>query len=84
MSAVLAPPPQYREITAADLPALFYVRTRTRENAYTLEQLHRLGSNMANVATFMCDLATDATTWDRWVGRLPVIVNVAADRKEDS
>jgi hypothetical protein len=32
-------------------------------------------TNMANVAKFMCDLATDAETWDRWAGRLPVIVN---------
>lgn len=43
MSPVVASPPQYREITAADMPALFYVRTRTRENAYSLEQLSRLG-----------------------------------------
>ena len=32
-------------------------------------------TNMANVAHFMCDLVTDAETWDRWAGRLPVIVN---------
>ena len=32
-------------------------------------------TNMANVADFMCDLATDPETWDRWAGRLPVIVN---------
>jgi hypothetical protein len=32
-------------------------------------------TNMANVADFMCDLATDAETWGRWAGRLPVIVN---------
>ncbi len=32
-------------------------------------------TDMANVADFVCDLATDAATWDRWVGRLPVIVN---------
>ena len=42
MNSVVAPPPQYREITAADIPALFYVRTRTRENTYTLDQLRRL------------------------------------------
>lgn len=34
---------KYREITAADVPALFYVRTRTRENTYTLEELQALG-----------------------------------------
>jgi hypothetical protein len=32
-------------------------------------------SNMANVANFVCDPATDAAKWDRWAGRLPVIVN---------
>lgn len=32
-------------------------------------------THMANVASFLCDLATDAATWDRWAGRLPVIVN---------
>ena len=50
-------------------------------SAYSLHEnlvssLFRPGStNMANVANFMCDLATDAETWDRWAGRLPVIVN---------
>jgi ribosomal protein S18 acetylase RimI-like enzyme len=33
----------FREITAADVPALFYVRPRTRENAVTIEYLERLG-----------------------------------------
>jgi hypothetical protein len=23
----------------------------------------------------MCDLSTDPETWDRWAGRLPVIIN---------
>ena len=32
-------------------------------------------TNMANVADFMCDLVNEAETWDKWVGRLPVIVN---------
>ena len=32
-------------------------------------------STMANVAHFMCDLATDSAIWDRWVGRMPVIVD---------
>ena len=32
-------------------------------------------TNMANVAHFMCELATDPKTWDDWKGRLPVIVN---------
>ena len=33
----------FREIVAADVPALFYVRTTTRENTYTLEELATLG-----------------------------------------
>ena len=37
MSAV-----KFREITAADVPALFHVRPKTRENAMTLEELQRL------------------------------------------
>ena len=34
-------------------------------------------TNMANVAHFMCELATNAATWDEWKGRLPVIINTA-------
>ncbi|MBS1200982.1 MAG: GCN5-related N-acetyltransferase [Proteobacteria bacterium] len=34
---------KFREITPADVPALFDVRPRTRENAMTLEELQRLG-----------------------------------------
>src|SRR5215468_10327861 len=41
---------QYREIKAPDIPALFYVRTRTRENRYTLEELARLGITEESVA----------------------------------
>lgn len=44
MSAV-----KFREITAAEVPALFYVRTRTRENTMTLEELQRLGINPRSV-----------------------------------
>ena len=44
MSAV-----KFREITAADVPALFHVRQRTRENAMTLEELERLGINPRSV-----------------------------------
>lgn len=40
---------KFREITAADVPALFYVRTRTRENMLTIEQLQRLGINPQSV-----------------------------------
>jgi ribosomal protein S18 acetylase RimI-like enzyme len=42
-------PLKFREITAADVPALFYVRARTRENALTLEELQRLGINPQSV-----------------------------------
>jgi signal transduction histidine kinase/GNAT superfamily N-acetyltransferase len=41
---------EFREITAADAPALLHVRTRTRENTYTLEQLERLGITAESVA----------------------------------
>ena len=48
---------------------------------YTLHEglvnsLFRPGeTNMANVAHFMCDLATDPEVWATWRGKLPVIVN---------
>jgi len=32
-------------------------------------------TNMANVAHFICELATDPEVWAAWQGRLPVIVN---------
>ena len=38
-----------REITPADIPALFYVRTRTRENSYTIEELASLGITESSV-----------------------------------
>jgi hypothetical protein len=34
-------------------------------------------TNMANVAHFMCELATDAGAWAAWQGKLPVIVNAS-------
>ncbi|MCU0266015.1 MAG: NAD(P)H-binding protein, partial [Actinomycetia bacterium] len=34
-------------------------------------------TRMANVAHFMCELATDDAAWQRWRGRMPVIVDVA-------
>ena len=41
-----------------------------------VDSLFRPGeTNRANVAHFMCDLATDAEVWAAWRGRLPVIVN---------
>lgn len=35
-------------------------------------------NNMANVAHFMCALATHATLFDAWKGKLPVMINAAA------
>jgi hypothetical protein len=35
-------------------------------------------TNMANVAHFMCELATTPKTWTDWKAKLPVIVNAAA------
>jgi len=32
-------------------------------------------TNMANVAHFMCEMVRSDAAWDRWRGRLPVIVN---------
>jgi hypothetical protein len=34
-------------------------------------------TNMANVAHFMCELATDPEAWAAWQGKLPVIVNAS-------
>ena len=51
---------QFREIDPADVPALFYVRTRTRENMYTLEELHALRITPETVAE---RLATSCKGW---------------------
>jgi uncharacterized protein YbjT (DUF2867 family) len=37
-------------------------------------------TNMANVAHFMCELATNSKAWDDWKGKLPVIINAAISR----
>lgn len=34
-------------------------------------------TRMANVAHFMCDLVVDEGTWQRWRGRMPVIVDTS-------
>jgi uncharacterized protein YbjT (DUF2867 family) len=34
-------------------------------------------TRMSQVAHFMCELATDDATWQRWAGRMPVIVDAA-------
>jgi nucleoside-diphosphate-sugar epimerase len=38
-------------------------------------------TTMANVAHFMCELATDPTAWEHWKGKLPVIVDTGAEAK---
>ena len=40
---------EFREILAPDVPALFDLRPRTRENAMTVEQLARLGITVESV-----------------------------------
>jgi GNAT superfamily N-acetyltransferase len=40
---------KFRELTAADVPELFLVRPRTRENAMTLGELRRLGIDPQSV-----------------------------------
>jgi hypothetical protein len=45
-----------------------------------VNSLSRSGeTNMANVAHFMCELATDAEAWAAWRGKLPVIVNASPE-----
>jgi ribosomal protein S18 acetylase RimI-like enzyme len=48
---------KFRELTAADVPELFVVRPRTRENAMTLEELRRLGIDPQSV-TASLDMST--------------------------
>ena len=38
-------------------------------------------TNMASVAHFICELATNPKTWANWKGRLPVITNAKKDRE---
>ena len=38
-------------------------------------------TRMAHVAHLMCELVTDDTTWERWRGRMPVVVD--ADPAEE-
>jgi uncharacterized protein YbjT (DUF2867 family) len=43
-----------------------------------VDTLFRPGeTNRANVAHFMCELATDPAVWAAWCGKLPVIVNAS-------
>jgi uncharacterized protein YbjT (DUF2867 family) len=46
-----------------------------------VDSLFRPGqTRMANVAHFMCELATGGDAWDSWRGELPVIVDAAGAR----
>lgn len=40
-------------------------------------------TNMANVAHFMCELATDRQVWDGWRSKLPVIVNAGSPTAQE-
>lgn len=42
-----------RKLTSADIPALFHVRPRTRENALTLQELRALGITPDSVARWL-------------------------------
>jgi len=44
-----------REITITDIPALFDVRPRTRENALTIDDLQRLGITPESVANWLAE-----------------------------
>jgi nucleoside-diphosphate-sugar epimerase len=49
-------------------------------NEGLVNSLSRAGeTNRANVAHFMCELATDAEAWAAWQGKLPVIVNASPE-----
>jgi uncharacterized protein YbjT (DUF2867 family) len=77
------------DVVAADDPSAQWVAVRPdslKEGEVTQYTLHealvdsllRPGkTNMANVAHFMCELATDPQTWAAWRGKLPVIVNAS-------
>ena len=48
-----------------------------------VDSLFRPGAtNMANVAHFMCELATDPEVWAAWQGKLPVIVNASPPKDQ--
>lgn len=52
-----------REITAADIPALFDVRPRTRENALSLEELRSLGITPDSVKEWL-EQSTKGWLWE--------------------
>ena len=41
-------------------------------------------TNMANIAHFMCELVTNPKAWERWKGKLPVIINGSASTATES
>ena len=79
-----------RNITSADIPVLFDIRPRTRENALTIKQLHALGITPESVATWLegstsgwlCESATGEVVGfcmaDRSTGELLVIALLPA------
>jgi len=52
-----------RPITSADIPALFHVRPRTRENAMTMNELGALGITPESVATWL-EGSTSGWLWE--------------------
>ena len=51
---------EFREVTSADVPSLFHVRTRTRENSNTLEELARLGITEKTVIEIIVHILSGA------------------------
>lgn len=56
-----------RQVTAADIPALFYVRPRTRENALTIDELRVLGITPESVAAWL-EGSTNGWLWETSAG----------------
>lgn len=74
----------FREITPPDVPALFVLRPKTRENAMTVEELHDLGINPQSVTEglarttkgWLCEIAGEVVGFamaDRATGEFLVI-----------
>ena len=68
-----------RPVTAADIPALFRIRPRTRENALTLDQLRSLGITPESVATWIQG-STSGWLWE--TSAREVVGFCMADRSE--
>lgn len=58
-----------RQITVADIPALFHLRPRTRENALTLDELRSLGITPESVATWLAG-STRGWLWETPAGEV--------------